>query len=81
MMARHGISLDEYETRFYKQEDHCGICEKHLLLDKDTHLDHDHSTGKLRGFLCVDCNKGLGRFKDNPSFLNNAILYLNNHDD
>jgi hypothetical protein len=39
-------------------------------------LDHCHKTGKHRGFLCHHCNTGLGQFKDNPKFLQEAIEYL-----
>ena len=76
MRARHGISLHEYEQRFYMQGGICKICQCQLFLDKASHLDHDHLTGQLRGFLCVHCNKGLGRFKDNSVLLKQAINYL-----
>ena len=39
-------------------------------------LDHDHHTDKFRGWLCHGCNRGLGAFKDNPKYLENAIIYL-----
>ena len=39
-------------------------------------LDHDHSTHELRGFLCANCNKGLGMLKEDPEILAQAIEYL-----
>lgn len=39
-------------------------------------LDHDHETGRLRGWLCRQCNTGLGYFKDSVDFLHSAISYL-----
>ena len=40
------------------------------------HLDHDHDTGQLRGFLCVSCNQGLGQFREDPALLLRAVVYL-----
>ena len=39
-------------------------------------VDHCHDVGKIRGILCGFCNTGLGSFRDNPTFLENAIQYL-----
>ena len=39
-------------------------------------LDHDHVTGEYRGFLCHDCNRALGNFKDSVPMLESAIKYL-----
>jgi Recombination endonuclease VII len=40
------------------------------------HLDHDHETGKFRGWLCASCNVGLGYFGDNEAGLFKALAYL-----
>jgi hypothetical protein len=40
-------------------------------------LDHDHLSGKFRGYLCMNCNLGLGKFMDDPEILSQAISYLN----
>jgi len=57
----------------------CDICGTSLVFPKSTrryHIDHDHSTGKVRGLLCNNCNTGLGQFKDNIDSLEAAINYL-----
>lgn len=40
------------------------------------HLDHDHRTGKFRGWLCQMCNLSLGKFGDNAQGLARALAYL-----
>ena len=39
-------------------------------------VDHCHSTNKIRGILCMNCNQGLGKFKDDPELLEFARIYL-----
>ena len=39
-------------------------------------LDHCHSTGGFRGYLCQQCNVGLGNLGDNQAGLLRAIRYL-----
>ena len=50
----------------------CVICgaEEKLVVD------HDHSTGQIRGMLCNHCNRGLGHFRDDPILLEFAAQYL-----
>lgn len=40
------------------------------------HIDHCHTTGKIRGVLCHHCNRMLGGARDNPETLAKAIEYL-----
>jgi hypothetical protein len=38
--------------------------------------DHDHKSGKFRGWICHKCNLGLGNFSDDPERLDRAKQYL-----
>jgi hypothetical protein len=60
-----------------KQEYACAICVQPI--DDRAHVDHCHATGKIRGALCAQCNKGLGNFRDNIDHLKAAIKYLRKH--
>ena len=50
----------------------CLICGRFSVL----HLDHCHSSGAIRGFLCADCNRAIGMFRDDPTLLRSAAKYL-----
>lgn len=77
---KHGITLQEYKEKLAKQNYACAICQVKLPTQGSaTHLDHDHKTGKLRDFLCTNCNRGLGHFQDSVELLNKAANYLNTH--
>jgi len=43
--------------------------------------DHDHETGKFRGFLCRQHNTGLGKLGDNLEGLTAAVQYLTKEPD
>lgn len=65
-----------------KHDGKCPICFRvhpSGLVARQPHLDHDHKTGYVRGLLCYNCNVGLGLFKDNPTALRQAAVYLENH--
>ena len=42
-------------------------------------FDHDHTTGKPRGWLCDRCNKVLGLIRDDPALLERMADYLRFH--
>ncbi len=56
----------------------CPICRKQTIVGVTAKivLDHDHDTGRARGWICESCNTGLGRLKNGEDFLQNAIDYL-----
>lgn len=60
----------------------CPICEKRSIVGVTANLvrDHNHDTGEGREWICDSCNTGLGRFKDNPKFLQKVIEYLQKYE-
>jgi len=68
------IGEEEYNNLLKLQNNSCDICK--LPNDKLV-VDHCHTTGKIRGLLCTQCNSGLGMFRDNIPNILEAINYLN----
>ena len=79
-----GMTLDDYQRMHDEQAGLCACCgrpEQAVRGGKEMWLavDHCHSTGRVRGLLCTNCNNGLGRFRDDPSLLRRAAEYLERH--
>ena len=77
----YGITLDDYNAMLDDQDEVCLICKGEGFYMKEEHklrlvVDHCHQTGKVRGLLCHNCNRGLGLFKDNSQALRDAADYL-----
>jgi predicted ATP-binding protein involved in virulence len=73
-LSRFGISLDEYNEMYERQNGVCVICGKNK--NRRLCIDHDHTTGKIRGLLCRECNMALGYVQDETTVLKNMIEYL-----
>jgi hypothetical protein len=72
-----GISLEEYNKIFDRQEGKCAICGiPRNETNKDFAVDHNHETGEIRGLLCLYCNRMLGDAKDKVETLRKGIEYL-----
>lgn len=69
-------TLEELTELRKQQGDDCAICHRPESEVGTLHLDHDHTTGKVRGFLCGSCNRGIGYLQDSPEILTAAAAYL-----
>lgn len=76
---RYGMTIEDYDKLFSKQEGKCAICKEEFVKTKAhprLSVDHNHKTGFIRGLLCHRCNIGLGAFRDNEDYLYNASEYI-----
>lgn len=72
----YSISMEQLEQMFVSQEGKCAICTKEFKHWSKMHVDHNHTTGKVRQLLCASCNTGIGFFKEDISILSSAIQYI-----
>ena len=82
--CQYGIGFAEYDAMLEAQGGCCAVCGAPPLVRPHGKrailcIDHDHTTGKVRGLLCRLCNHGIGSFADNPALLENAATYLRGH--
>ena len=68
----------ELKEKFYHlKTDVCDCCGN--AHHKSLVLDHDHNTLKFRGWICEDCNHGLGKLGDTVEGLDKALAYMKRH--
>lgn len=81
LKRKYNMTLEDYNKLSEQQAGRCKICNKEESSKKNKFLcvDHNHSTGKIRGLLCNTCNRALGLFQDDITILYNAFIYLQNN--
>ena len=80
-LKQYGIEPSDFMDMLTMQNGRCAICGHEDLTNRSFFpvVDHCHETGKVRGLLCMNCNQGLGKFKDSADRLFSAIAYLTKH--
>lgn len=73
LRTRYGLTVEQVAEMKLSQDNLCAICS---LTPNTWHIDHDHTTGKVRGLLCGQCNMALGLMKDDKDRLLKAVEYL-----
>lgn len=82
LRSKYGITLEQYNEMLARQSGGCAICSTlpSIIHAGETvsslSVDHDHTTGRVRGLLCHPCNMAIGLFKDNVDRLRSAAAYL-----
>lgn len=74
--ARYGITSADYWDLYAWQGGVCYICRRATGKTRRLSVDHDHSTGIVRGLLCRPCNNYLGHLRDSREALLRAAGYL-----
>jgi hypothetical protein len=79
-LKRYDLSLSEKEAMLTAQGNRCACCSSLDPRSKTGwHVDHCHTTGKVRGLLCLYCNVALGKVEDSIDRLKALISYLEKH--
>lgn len=79
---KYNLSLEEVQGLFDRQSGLCNICYEPFIKSSGKvsyHIDHCHTTGKVRGLLCGKCNMALGLLREDIQIFKSAISYLELH--
>ncbi len=73
----YNLTPQAYQALLNKQGGACRVCRvKRNEITRRFDVDHDHETGKIRGLLCLNCNRAIGLLKESSSILRRAARYL-----
>ncbi|MEU4346463.1 endonuclease VII domain-containing protein [Streptomyces sp. NPDC023838] len=72
LKRQYRITEDDRDQMIADQMGLCVIC----LSAPAVHVDHCHTTGRVRGVLCFNCNSAIGKLGDDPDTVRRAAAYL-----
>ena len=78
-LRKYGLTVEQYNIMLSEQNGTCGICKLVCLTGRRLAVDHCHDTGRVRGLLCSNCNRGNGMLKESPKNLAASLRYLAKH--
>lgn len=74
----YGLSKEQFEEMQISQNNQCTICSSELT-SKNTHIDHCHTSKKIRSLLCSRCNQAIGLLDEDELRLKKAMEYIRKH--
>lgn len=88
-LKQYNLTPEEFDKLRAKQNYLCAICGVHesTCIRKNRkgeeyatlRIDHNHTTGQVRGLLCDRCNRAIGLLQDDIMILDKAAQYLKEH--
>lgn len=79
LRQNYGISLEQYNALLELQDGVCAICKREDKSGRALAVDHDGECGKVRGLLCMNCNRAIGWLEHNPVWIEDALDYVLNN--
>jgi hypothetical protein len=72
----YALTHPQHEGMKTGQRGVCAVCQKSCRTRKNLCVDHDHTTGYVRGLLCLNCNASAGSADDSPEILRKLADYI-----
>lgn len=78
LMRKYGITVERKEEMYTEQNGICLVCNQPLkaVHDRDTCVDHCHTTKRVRGLIHWYCNILVGVFEKKPVLLEQVRDYV-----
>jgi hypothetical protein len=72
---RYGLEPAQHAALLVAQGGRCAVC-RGSGGQRGLAVDHDHSTGRVRGLLCSACNSAIGLLRERAENFERAVAYL-----
>ena len=84
LRAVYGTTPEAYQELLKQQDYKCAICKISFVMEprnnaRYPHLDHEHSSGWVRGILCSNCNHAIGLLGEDVERMEVAVEYIINN--
>lgn len=76
-LRKYGLSVEQYQYMLNTQQGKCAICGQ--IPPDGLVIDHNHSTGKVRGLLCNAHNVAVGMVQENLQTAQQLVAYIEKH--
>lgn len=81
LRRKYGMTSAEFEAMAVKQHGKCKVCREPPSAGRWSrkyrlHVDHDHTSGRVRGLVCYRCNMAIGFLRDSPKLARSVAKYL-----
>ncbi len=77
VLRSYGLTQSQFQELVADQGGRCAICSGDRCGRGDRlHIDHCHTTNKIRGLLCARCNTAVGLLGDDPERAEKLAAYL-----
>ena len=76
LWSKYRLTPPQYFAMLDGQGGVCAVCGGVDVTGKALAVDHNHSTGEVRGLLCHACNTTAGRMNDSPQLLRKLADYI-----
>ena len=73
LRREYGLSMSEYNQMISDAGGLCALC---CELSDKLYVDHNHTTGKVRGLVCSRCNMLMGHLETNGYLVQRALVYI-----
>lgn len=78
LKKKYNLTQEQYLEKLEQQGGGCAICgtKETGMRNKHLMIDHNHTSGTVRGLLCVSCNTAIERLETIPNWSILALQYL-----